>query len=204
LTQLVTFRLADSFPQSLHAEWEHLWKIEDDRLRRYQLEQYLDKGRGSAWLKRPEVAAIAEDAVRFFQREWYELKAWVIMPNHVHVLFEQKVSLRKILESWKKHSAGKINKFLGRSGRFWQRDYWDTYMRDPDQELKARGYIENNPIKATLVTETGLCPGAAPDSGTSPARSTRDKASISRSARARSASVCGSTTRSTSPWREPQ
>src|SRR5438445_1568763 len=46
LTQFVTFRLADRFPQSLCSEWEHLWKIEDDRERRKELEAYLDRGRG--------------------------------------------------------------------------------------------------------------------------------------------------------------
>src|SRR6267154_5293903 len=46
ITQLVTFRLTDSFPKSLQSEWGHLLKIEDERKRRTQLEMYLDKGRG--------------------------------------------------------------------------------------------------------------------------------------------------------------
>jgi hypothetical protein len=31
LTQFVTFRLADSFPETLRSEWAHLLRIEDDR-----------------------------------------------------------------------------------------------------------------------------------------------------------------------------
>jgi hypothetical protein len=46
LTQFVTFRLADSLPEELRSEWEALWRIEDNRKRRVELERYLDKGRG--------------------------------------------------------------------------------------------------------------------------------------------------------------
>jgi REP element-mobilizing transposase RayT len=35
-------------------------------------------------------------------------------------------------------------------GRFWQPEYWDHYMRDAEQTLKAVRYIENNPVKAKL------------------------------------------------------
>ena len=69
LTQFVTFRLADSFPESLRAEWEHLWKIEDDQQRRAELEAYLDRGRGESHLRKPEIAGLVEDAVRFFHGE---------------------------------------------------------------------------------------------------------------------------------------
>ena len=42
---------------------------------------------------------------------------------------------------------------LGRTGQFWDEDYWDTYMRDEAQERRTRRYIENNPVKACLVRE---------------------------------------------------
>ena len=38
-------------------------------------------------------------------------------------------------------------------GAFWCEDFFDTYMRDAQHELKARRYIENNPVKALLVRE---------------------------------------------------
>jgi len=56
LTQFVTFRLFDSFPESLRSEWEHLWKIEDEFERRRELEAYLDKGHGECYLRRPDIA----------------------------------------------------------------------------------------------------------------------------------------------------
>ena len=86
LVQFVTFRLADAFPEELRSEWESLLKIEDDHQRRIELEVYLDKGQGACHLQRTEIARLVEDSFRFRHGEDYELRAWVIMPNHVHLL----------------------------------------------------------------------------------------------------------------------
>src|SRR5688572_20375386 len=53
LIQFLTFRLKDSFPKELRAEWAALFEIENDRERRLRLEQYLDLGRGTCILRRP-------------------------------------------------------------------------------------------------------------------------------------------------------
>ena len=37
-------------------------------------------------MRRPEIAQIVEDGLRFFQGERYDLRAWAVMPNHVHVV----------------------------------------------------------------------------------------------------------------------
>ena len=154
LTQFVTFRLADSFPESLRAEWGHLWKIEDDQQRRTELEAYLDRGRGECYLHKPEIARLVEEAMRFFHGERYDLRAWTVMPNHVHALFKvDAVPMAGILESWKKYTAQKANRLLKRRGDFWQADYWDTYIRNGDHELQIRKYIESNPAKAGLVLD---------------------------------------------------
>jgi REP element-mobilizing transposase RayT len=154
LVQFVTFRLFDSFPESLRSEWEHLWEIEKSSQAQAKLEAYLDHGRGECHLHRPDIAEIVETALRFHDGERYELRAWVIMPNHVHVLFKTGgTSLSVILGSWKKYTASAANRLLKRKGAFWQSDYWDTFMRDADQEFETRRYIENNPVKAGLVLE---------------------------------------------------
>ncbi len=154
LAQFVTFRLADSFPEALRSEWEHLWTIEDGKQRHAELEAYLDRGRGECHLRQPEIAKLVEDALQFFHGQHYDLRAWVLMPNHVHVLFrEDATPMAVILESWKKHTAQKVNRLLGRRGKFWQADYWDTFMRDCEQELRTRQYIESNPVKAGLVVD---------------------------------------------------
>jgi REP element-mobilizing transposase RayT len=154
LIQFVTFRLADSFPESLRSEWEHLWRIEDDRKRRIELEAYLDAGRGECHLRRPEAAQIVETALRFFHGTRYDLRSWCIMPNHVHALFRvEPVPMAEIIESWKKHTSQKLNRLLKRQGKFWEEDYWDTYIRSAEHEHKTIRYIESNPVKAGLVCD---------------------------------------------------
>ncbi|HOC57397.1 MAG TPA: transposase [Verrucomicrobiota bacterium] len=159
LRQFVTFRLADSFPTALRSEWEALLKVQDNRARAVELEAYLDKGRGECHLRRPEVAKLVEGALRFFHGRRYELLAWVVMPNHVHVLFTlREMPLGKVVGSWKSYAAKEANRILGRTGQFWDEDYWDTYMRDEAQERRARRYIENNPVKAHLAREPARWP----------------------------------------------
>ena len=151
LVQLVTLRLVDSLPTSRRGEWEHLLKIEDARARRKELESYLDRGVGECWLRSPRVAECVEEAMRFHHGERYELLAWCVMPNHVHVLVHVcDWPLAKMLQNWKSISAIAANKVLKRSGAFWQREYWDTFMRSEEQEKTAVRYIESNPVKAKL------------------------------------------------------
>ncbi len=149
--QFVTLRLADSLPASRRSEWEHLVKIADVRERRKGLESYLDRGRGECWLRDARIAAGVEAALRFHHGRRYELLAWGVMPNHVHILVHVwDWPLAKLLQNWKSIAAIHANRILGRSGAFWQREYWDTFMRDAEQEKKAIRYIESNPVKAKL------------------------------------------------------
>jgi putative transposase len=154
LTQFVTFRLADSLPEAIRSEWEHLWKIEDDGERRTELEGYLDQGRGECHLRHSEIAKLVVDALRLFHGPRYELRAWVVMSNHVHVLFKvDGVPMSSIVESWKKHTANWANRMLKRRGSFWAPGYFDTYMRDTEHERRTVLYIESNPTRAKLVLD---------------------------------------------------
>jgi len=154
LTQFVTYHAADSFPTELRSEWAAFLEVEDDQERHEQLQAYLDQGRGECVLRRPEAAQVVENALKFYHDQRYELRAWTVMPNHVHVLFKTgDASMARTVEGWKKFTSHEINKRLGRTGQFWAEDYWDTYMRDAEHESRTRGYIENNPVKAFLVRD---------------------------------------------------
>ena len=174
LVQFVTFRLADSMPASRRGEWEHLWKIEDVRERRTKLEEYLDRGVGECHLRDPRIAKLVEDALLHFHDGRYDLLARCVMPNHVHVLVHVwQTPLWKMVQSWKHFVQTQANRLLAerrpparldsdsdgslpcrRPAFQWQREYWDTFMRDEKQELKAVCYIENNPVKAKLCRAT--------------------------------------------------
>jgi REP element-mobilizing transposase RayT len=151
LVQFITFRLEDSMPASRRGEWEHLLKLKDPIVKRTKLEEYLDKGVGECGLRNHEVAKTVENALIHFHNQRYELLAWTVTPNHVHSLIHVwQTPLSSILQSWKSFTTTHTNKLLERSGRLWEPEYWDTFMRDEEQERKAIRYIESNPVKARL------------------------------------------------------
>ncbi len=90
-----------------------------------------------------------------FDGERYHLVAWSIMPNHVHALVEtmEGSPLPQVIHSWKSYTAQMANHIIGRSGTFWQREYFDRFIRDDNHYANAVNYIEENPVKAGLVSK---------------------------------------------------
>ena len=80
----------------------------------------------------------------------YEVDAIAIMPNHVHLLIKQKEDLAKIMKYIKAKSAIELNKSLGKTGKFWQSDYFDKVIRDEKHYRLVYEYILNNPVKVGL------------------------------------------------------
>src|SRR5262245_2827503 len=154
--QTVTFRLADSLPADALARWlvevEQLPEEKRDPEVRRRIERYIDQGHGECSLRLPAVAEVVEGALLHFHEVRYHLVAWVVMPNHVHVLFRPnpECSLSQILHSWKSFTSNQSNRLLGRQGRFWHPDFFDRYIRDEEHFQRAWQYIENNPVKAGL------------------------------------------------------
>ncbi|MGH9902946.1 MAG: REP-associated tyrosine transposase [Pyrinomonadaceae bacterium] len=156
IAQAITFRLGDSLPQTVLAAWreelsrENAAKI-DAALRR-RIESYLDQGYGSSWLKDARVASMIQEALLHFDGSRYKLSAWVVMPNHLHLILTPHVEyqLSKILHSLKSYTAHEANRILRREGKLWQDDYFDRYIRDPEHFAAAVAYVESNPVKAGL------------------------------------------------------
>jgi REP element-mobilizing transposase RayT len=166
----VTFRLADSLPQSVlerlvreRTTLEHeaiarhgeLARDEAARLAHLhseKIEAYLDAGNGSCWLRRPDIAGIVSRAFSYFDGDRYRLHAWCVMPNHAHVLVEPLPGfhLVDIVHSWKSFTAKAANKLLDRTGNFWQTEYYDHLIRDEADYAHAVWYIEQNPVRAGL------------------------------------------------------
>ena len=117
-------------------------QVEDDRERRLQLETYLDRGRGECHLRQPDIAGLVEQVLRFHHA------------NHLHFVMKiGETPLTKIVKELKRYAAREANQVLRRKGAFWCEDYFDTYIRDAEHELRTRRYLENNPVKAGLVCE---------------------------------------------------
>src|SRR5438270_11879833 len=129
-------------------------KMEDDREKYRRMEQMLDRGLGACHLREARVAQMVQDNLWFHDDKSYRLLAWVIMPNHLHVLAEMRKPLGLVLKNWKSYTGSEANKILARVGEiFWQPDYFDRYIRDQEHYRKVVRYIENNPVKAGLARE---------------------------------------------------
>ena len=155
IPQSVTFRVADSLPQAVLARWKR--ELVDapsslDSTLRKRIETYLDQGYGSCALSDPHVAMIVQSSLLHFDGERYSLWAWVIMPNHVHVLLTPciKWQLSQIMKDMKSFTSREANKHFGRQGRFWMQDYFDRYIRNRKHFSSVVRYIEHNPVKARL------------------------------------------------------
>jgi putative DNA methylase len=166
----VTFHLADSLPESVREQIRKrrqlleaarssdrkLLKVEEDALKKTStkaIEHLLDAGHGSCALRDTRVAEIVASALKFWDGKRYRLLSWCVMPNHAHVLFRlfPGERLAAIVGSWKSFTAKEANRALGRSGTFWQREYWDTLIRNEEHLNRAVAYIEANPERAGLA-----------------------------------------------------
>ncbi|MHB9032185.1 MAG: REP-associated tyrosine transposase [Anaerolineae bacterium] len=157
--QAITFHLRDSMPASVRAEWQERADISKPEFRA-KIQAYLDTGQGSCILRVPLAAAALEQVILYNDTKSYSLLAWVIMPNHVHILVRcyEGTSLAVVIDGWKKFSALAINHALGRTGSLWQRDYFDRYIRNDSHLFSAVTYVHNNPVMAGLVKNANNWP----------------------------------------------
>ncbi len=154
MTQFITFRLADSMPQTVLNRWKEDLKngeITDAGLRK-RIETYLDQNYGERLLSDKRVAKLVKHAILHLDGKKYRLIAWVIMPNHVHLLIVTLAgyTVSEIMHSLKSFTSHEANKILNRKGNFWYKEYFDRYIRDGKHYRATLRYIEENPVKARI------------------------------------------------------
>ena len=146
---MVNFRLADALPRERRPEWEGIFALTDDRRRLAESESYCDRGHGACEVGQPEIAARFEEILLHDHGRRCGLLAWVLMPNHVHLLVEVwDTPLGKLVQSWKRLATGFRNARLGRRGSWWQEDHFQRVVR----------YLDDNPVKAGLAKAPGEWP----------------------------------------------
>jgi len=177
----ITFRLADSLPldvlQELKAQRERelsvlknqspdeIYEIEKEYFGRY--DAWLDRCvSGPRWLEDKAAADIVADKIHFMNGKYFQLTAYCIMPNHVHLLIESiitnhlrhrgktaKYPVTDTLRLLKGSTARACNLKLNRSGQFWNHESHDHYVRDEQELERIIKYILYNPVKAELVED---------------------------------------------------
>ena len=118
------------------------------------MDRYLDTTRiGPMFLRRSEVASLVVAALqRGVVMGIYDLRAFVVMGNHVHVLFRPLGETSRALQWIKGTTAREANQLLARTGKpFWQRESYDHRVRDKRQMERIIAYIEDNPVKAGMA-----------------------------------------------------
>jgi putative transposase len=112
-------------------------------------------------LSRKEITKIIIRSIQFWEGEKLKNFAFSVMPNHVHWVFElylndeegHPVYLQDVLQSVKRFSCNEINKAANRKGLLWQKENFDTTIRDEKHLYYAIKYTLNNPVKAGLVSD---------------------------------------------------
>ena len=179
-TFLVNFRLAGSLPtevvERLRAEaaqlHEKLLSVKDpkEKLLLQNKEQSKHFSRwddalhssksGHFWLREARIAETVANSIRYHDGDWFDVLAYCIMPNHVHLVltpYESSVtadySLTRIMHNIKRNSANHANEILGRMGSFWQHENYDHFARDEEELQRIIKYVLYNPVQANLVKE---------------------------------------------------
>ncbi len=106
------------------------------------------------WLKNPRIAACIVDRLLRGATELhhYDSHAYVVMANHIHALLTPKIEVRRLMNGLKGATARAANAILNRTGkRFWQDESFDHWVRNEEQFVRIKNYIERNPVAAGLV-----------------------------------------------------
>jgi len=153
--QFVTFRLGDALPQSKLSEWRReraIWLKQETangrsgdpaeyaRLFSERIESWLDAGYGNCLLREPNHRRVLQAIFDRDEGVRCRFISWVIMPNHVHCLFQPLYPLKELLKTWKGVSARRIGQ-----GSIWQRNYRDRLIRNSEHFESTVLYIRNNP-----------------------------------------------------------
>jgi REP element-mobilizing transposase RayT len=99
-------------------------------------------------MEREEKSAV-QYAIKHFESERYDLIAYNIMDDHVHIIISTRkyFTPERIIHSWKSFTAYQFQWDFNRSGSIWQRDYFDRIIRTEAEWLEKIQYVLNNPKK---------------------------------------------------------
>ncbi|HEX4003129.1 MAG TPA: transposase [Candidatus Acidoferrales bacterium] len=145
----ITWRLHGSLPKPREFQADEDAFMEEDWI---EVDAALDHAEsGPLWLKDARIAALVVAAMEAGSAEFcrYDLHAYVVMANHVHMLLTPKTEVPKIARSLKGVTARAANLILRRTGKpFWQDESFDHWIRDDSDFTKNLHYIEHNPVAA--------------------------------------------------------
>ena len=142
--QFITFRTYDSV-DSYIAKISNNENLNNSK-KQYLIDNYLDYSQQGAYLN-GEILDYLYNFLISKDNDLYELVAFVIMSNHIHLLIKPLSKLEIVIKKLKGGSAYQINKLLNRSGKFWANNYYDRAIRNEKHFFTVYKYIRNNCLK---------------------------------------------------------
>src|SRR5713226_4227744 len=121
------------------------------------VDSVLDRAdKGPLWLKDPRIARCVMEAIHLGEKKlgFYSLHAFVIMPNHIHLLITPGVPVSRVMNGLKGITAREANCILNRKGQhFWQDESFDQWVRSSAEFDRVQAYIERNPVTPSSLLE---------------------------------------------------
>jgi putative transposase len=96
------------------------------------------------------------DTLKHYDRTGYKLHAYVVMPDHLHLLITPIESVEKSMQLIKGGFSFRAKKELEWNGEIWQPGFTDHRIRDEEDWKRHLEYIRTNPIEARLVSDVVL------------------------------------------------
>jgi REP element-mobilizing transposase RayT len=83
--------------------------------------------------------------------------AWVLMPDHLHILVQLGATddLSKLVDRVKSATARAVNRELGREGPLWMRSFHDHLLRREEDVATVARYIVANSLRAGIADTIG-------------------------------------------------
>ena len=108
--------------------------------------------------RRPILASPAMHSL--IRSTWIDANHWligryVLMPEHIHLFCAPGHIPAKPLANWIRFWKSEISKATGAGeDSFWQREHWDTQLRQSESYVAKWEYVRNNPVRAGLVARS--------------------------------------------------
>jgi REP-associated tyrosine transposase len=95
----------------------------------------------------PRERTLVVRALRHFDGRRYDLLAWVVMDDHVHVVVRPApgIGLAEVTHSWKSFTAHQLTRRSGRRAPVWQDESYDRIVRDDRALRTIVRYVLLNP-----------------------------------------------------------
>lgn len=110
-------------------------------------------------LKSPEIKSLFLAVVKRAKKKYmFQLTNFVVMENHIHMIIKpgEKENLSRIMQWILSVFAVLCNKKMGRTGHLWGERFFSKIIRTVCEYARVFEYIDDNPLKAGLVTNDGV------------------------------------------------